>query len=76
MPRYFIERSTWDDTLEVFINSDGNPSQFALSPHFSILCPAHLSNCTLVHTHCSMVRDPFPILLPLPDVYLTVCHRQ
>lgn len=32
--RYFIERGTWDDTLEVFINSDGDPSQFAVSPHF------------------------------------------
>ena len=33
--RYFIERGTWDDTLEVFINSDGDSSQFAVSP----LCP-------------------------------------
>lgn len=29
---YFIERGTWDDTLEVFINSDGDPSQFASIP--------------------------------------------
>jgi potassium voltage-gated channel Shal-related subfamily D member 2 len=30
--RYFIERGSWDETLEVFINSDGDPSQFAVSP--------------------------------------------
>ncbi|EIM85100.1 voltage-gated potassium channel [Stereum hirsutum FP-91666 SS1] len=29
---YFIERGTWDDTLEIFINSDGDPSQFASIP--------------------------------------------
>ncbi|KAH9964397.1 hypothetical protein BJV74DRAFT_870468 [Russula compacta] len=29
---YFIERGKWDDTLEVFINSDGDPSQFASIP--------------------------------------------
>ncbi|KAI9509116.1 hypothetical protein F5148DRAFT_1189827 [Russula earlei] len=29
---YFIERGTWDDTLEVFVNSDGDPSQFASIP--------------------------------------------
>lgn len=29
--RYFAERGTWDDTLETFINSDGDPSQFAVS---------------------------------------------
>jgi hypothetical protein len=29
---YFIERGSWDDTLEVFINSDGDPSQFASIP--------------------------------------------
>ncbi|KAG9308899.1 hypothetical protein JVU11DRAFT_11359 [Chiua virens] len=38
---YFVERGTWDDTLETFINSDGDPSQFAChvprsaSPAFS-----------------------------------------
>jgi len=29
---YFIERGTWDNTLETFINSDGDPSQFASIP--------------------------------------------
>ncbi|KAI0065499.1 voltage-gated potassium channel [Artomyces pyxidatus] len=29
---YFIERGTWDDTLEIFINSNGDPSQFASIP--------------------------------------------
>jgi len=29
---YFIERGTWDDTLGTFINSDGDPSQFASIP--------------------------------------------
>jgi len=29
---YFIERGSWDETLEVFINSDGDPSQFASIP--------------------------------------------
>jgi len=29
---YFIERGAWDNTLEVFINSDGDPSQFASIP--------------------------------------------
>ncbi|KAI0322822.1 hypothetical protein OF83DRAFT_431388 [Amylostereum chailletii] len=29
---YFIERGSWDETLETFINSDGDPSQFASIP--------------------------------------------
>ncbi|KAI0249709.1 hypothetical protein BJV78DRAFT_1129192 [Lactifluus subvellereus] len=29
---YFIERGSWDETLEVFINSNGDPSQFASIP--------------------------------------------
>ncbi|KAH9948838.1 voltage-gated potassium channel [Amylocystis lapponica] len=29
---YFAERGTWDETLGVFINSDGDPSQFASIP--------------------------------------------
>ncbi|KAF8895953.1 voltage-gated potassium channel [Mucidula mucida] len=29
---YFAERGTWDTTLETFINSDGDPSQFASIP--------------------------------------------
>lgn len=29
--RYFAERGTWDETLGTFMNSDGDPSQFAVS---------------------------------------------
>ncbi|KAI6030617.1 hypothetical protein F5J12DRAFT_801813 [Pisolithus orientalis] len=29
---YFAERGTWDDTLETFINPDGDPSQFPSIP--------------------------------------------
>ncbi|KAK0457996.1 uncharacterized protein EV420DRAFT_1748335 [Desarmillaria tabescens] len=29
---YFIERGTWDTTLETFVNSDGDPTQFASIP--------------------------------------------
>ncbi|KIM65843.1 hypothetical protein SCLCIDRAFT_1211848 [Scleroderma citrinum Foug A] len=29
---YFAERGTWDDTLDTFINSDGDPSQFPSIP--------------------------------------------
>ncbi|KAF7295457.1 Potassium voltage-gated channel subfamily B member 2 [Mycena indigotica] len=29
---YFAERGTWDDILETFINTDGDPSQFASIP--------------------------------------------
>ena len=29
--RYFAERGSWDETLGIFINSDGDPSQFAVS---------------------------------------------
>lgn len=29
---YFAERGTWDSNLETFINSDGDPSQFASIP--------------------------------------------
>ncbi|KAI0693289.1 hypothetical protein C8T65DRAFT_65418 [Cerioporus squamosus] len=29
---YFAERGTWDETLGVFLNSDGDPSQFASIP--------------------------------------------
>ncbi|KAJ4485862.1 hypothetical protein J3R30DRAFT_3697285 [Lentinula aciculospora] len=29
---YFAERGTWDTTLETFINSDGDPTQFASIP--------------------------------------------
>ena len=39
--RYFIEHGKWDDTLETFINSDGDPFQFAVSPsllYLVLLC--------------------------------------
>ncbi|KAH9851494.1 voltage-gated potassium channel [Lenzites betulinus] len=29
---YFVERGTWDETLGTFLNSDGDPSQFASIP--------------------------------------------
>ncbi|KIP08581.1 hypothetical protein PHLGIDRAFT_104059 [Phlebiopsis gigantea 11061_1 CR5-6] len=29
---YFAERGTWDETLGIFMNSDGDPSQFASIP--------------------------------------------
>ncbi|RPD62687.1 voltage-gated potassium channel [Lentinus tigrinus ALCF2SS1-7] len=29
---YFAERGTWDETIGVFLNSDGDPSQFASIP--------------------------------------------
>ncbi|KAG1716077.1 hypothetical protein ID866_1103 [Astraeus odoratus] len=29
---YFAERGAWDDTLEIFVNSDGDPSQFPSIP--------------------------------------------
>ncbi|EKM79679.1 hypothetical protein AGABI1DRAFT_59386 [Agaricus bisporus var. burnettii JB137-S8] len=29
---YFIERGTWDETLQTFINYDGDPSQFSSIP--------------------------------------------
>lgn len=29
---YFVERGTWDTTLNTFINSDGDPTQFASIP--------------------------------------------
>jgi hypothetical protein len=69
--RYFIERGTWDDTLEVFINSDGDPSQFAVGPHFFKFSAVHvfLTAHILVHTCRSVVCDPFPVQSPLPDVY-------
>lgn len=28
--RYFAERGTWDEVLGTFINTDGDPSQFAV----------------------------------------------
>jgi len=28
--RYFAERGTWDETLQAFINSDGDPTQFSV----------------------------------------------
>lgn len=28
--RYFAERGAWDETLQAFINSDGDPSQFSV----------------------------------------------
>jgi hypothetical protein len=69
--RYFIERGTWDDTLEVFINSDGDPSQFAVSPRFFFPSALYffLIAHILVHTRRSVVRDPFLIQSPLPNVY-------
>ncbi|KAF6750014.1 hypothetical protein DFP72DRAFT_1140016 [Ephemerocybe angulata] len=30
--RYFAERGTWDEVMDTFINSDGDPTQFASSP--------------------------------------------
>ncbi len=29
--RYFAERGSWDEALGIFINTDGDPSQFAVS---------------------------------------------
>ncbi|EIW74567.1 voltage-gated potassium channel [Coniophora puteana RWD-64-598 SS2] len=29
---YFTERGTWDDTIETFVNSDGDPTQFSSIP--------------------------------------------
>ena len=29
---YFAERGTWDPILDTFIDVDGDPSQFAVSP--------------------------------------------
>ena len=29
---YFIERGTWDENLDAFINADGDVSQFASIP--------------------------------------------
>jgi hypothetical protein len=43
--KVFYRARYMGDTLEVFMNSDGDPSQFAISPHFSFLWPACLSNC-------------------------------
>ena len=35
--RYFIERGTWDPSIEVFLDSDGEPSQFAVRiPFFTV----------------------------------------
>jgi hypothetical protein len=36
---YFIERGTWDDTLGTFINTDGDPSQFAVRRPACLLGP-------------------------------------
>lgn len=30
LSRYFAERGSWDETLGIFINSDGDPSQFSV----------------------------------------------
>lgn len=30
--RYFIERGTWDPSIEVFLDSHGEPSQFTVRP--------------------------------------------
>jgi hypothetical protein len=69
--RYFIERGTWDSTLEVFINSDGDPSQFAVRPYFLFVAlHVFLSAYILVHTRRGMVRYPFPIQSSLPNVYI------
>lgn len=37
--RYFAERGTWDSTLDIFINSDGDPTQFAVCQKVFILIP-------------------------------------
>jgi hypothetical protein len=47
---YFIERGTWDDTLGTFINSDGDPSQFAVS----LRCPPALHIMPNLHTCASL----------------------
>ena len=68
--RYFIERGTWDDTLEVFINSDGDSSQFAVSPFAQAFSYLSLTAHILVYTRRSVVRNPFsvqsPCLTPAP----------
>lgn len=32
--RYFAERGTWDEVLQTFINTDGDPTQFSVRPFF------------------------------------------
>lgn len=59
--RYFVERGTWDDTLETFINADGDPSQFAVSPSKTEPRVPLLTSeyDPIVHTSSSMVRVLF-----------------
>jgi hypothetical protein len=52
--RYFIERGKWDDTLETFINSDGDPSQFAVSPSLPYL----VLLCLLPNSMCASPYRP------------------
>ena len=57
--RYFIERGTWDDTIGTFINSDGDPSQFAVSfrwPCYPHSMPDVQYTRVTVDTSRSMVR--------------------
>jgi potassium voltage-gated channel Shal-related subfamily D protein 2 len=67
--RYFIERGTWDDTLEIFINSDGDPSQFAVSPRFlrfGSLCLIDVAFASLYPPQRGM--PSLPHLTSLPNV--------
>jgi hypothetical protein len=67
--RYFIERGTWDDTLEIFINSDGDPSQFAVCPRFPSFDPLCLAN--VVYTSPYPPRHGTSFLfhsIPAPNV--------
>ncbi|CAK5277657.1 unnamed protein product [Mycena citricolor] len=42
---YFAERGTWDDILGTFINTDGDPSQFAvLNPGGCLVCSHTISH--------------------------------
>jgi hypothetical protein len=71
--RYFIERGTWDDTIGTFINSDGDPSQFAVSlrwPRDSHIMPN-------LHTCFSPYQPQRGTWLHLPNSQsndITVCR--
>ena len=74
--RYFIERGTWDDTLGTFINSDGDPSQFAVSLRCSPPPPLYILCLTFMYVPVYSCRSVVSShLSPTFESNDTLCFR-
>ncbi|KAF5323893.1 hypothetical protein D9611_008453 [Ephemerocybe angulata] len=68
---YFAERGTWDEVMDTFINSDGDPTQFAFIPAAAwfVIVSEYFSPLPLFS---SSARLRTTILALLPALYIAL----